>query len=206
MLDIIKLRNNKFEITDIEWVNYRKKLYYAKYYLNIIFYIVPILLIFPLFYHKTVLLQILVIILLELIVYYQKQRVDKKLPVELYGFIVELFGMKLIDFKTLYWEKGEFTVYTEHNVRYNQAIGFRVIYHDDGLFVVEIIADISYPGSEIFKTYSMDSVAELVRVFEIIFSDKNLWFYVYEDGEEWSNEDHEEFNLLVSKSRINSSF
>ncbi|MHA2401788.1 MAG: hypothetical protein ACXADH_02260 [Candidatus Kariarchaeaceae archaeon] len=131
-----------------------------------------------------------------------EQKIKLNLKEDLSGFVIDLGENKeVISLRVRKWLANSVNTHVEHEVRFNQAIGFQAILEDNGLVVVEIIVDPEFPGTKIFRSYDLHAIAELVVLFQKVFPELDKWFYKTTTGEVWHSEHKEEFDeeMLIAK-------
>lgn len=131
-----------------------------------------------------------------------EQTIKSNLKEDISDFIIDLDDNKeVLSLRVRSWLPNSVNTYIEKEVRFNQAVGFQAILEDNGTITVEIIVDPDFPGTPIFRSYDFHAIAELVILFQKVFSDLDKWFYKTITGEQWPTEHKTEFNeeMLVAK-------
>ena len=100
------------------------------------------------------------------------------------------------------WIQGKITSYSEVEIRYNQAVGFKTIIQETGLIDLEIIVDQSFPGTLLFQTYDLYVLADILRILKMIFPSKEELYHTYVDGDAWEDEELVEIETLINSSRL----
>ena len=94
------------------------------------------------------------------------------------------------------------SVLIEEEIRFNQAIGFQVLFTDEGDLIIEIIVDPNFPGTSIFRTYDFGTLAELILLFQKVRPEKDKWYYKLADGNDWDSEYKSELNYEIQIARV----
>jgi len=194
MLDAYEIRKNKFEIVDSAFIELRSKkmLYYRLVRFVLILLIILISTFIVLSISTLNLLWLLTTIIPgAFVVYFYRslQRLKLSLSPQISSIILEFSKEKQIElFRIRRWQQTKMDEYLEEDVRYNQAVGFRVTWFDDGFLELEIIVDENFPGQVIFQTYDFLVIAELYKLFELVTPDLDRWVYQLEDGSVWPEE------------------
>lgn len=206
MLEVIEVREGNFEITDIFSYEDRKRnilykqLHQASIAIAIVFLILTIIFV------NSIFLQIfLIIISLALmgVSGYMIFTIIQNLTEDIVGFVIIFDEDKTLQhIHVRRWIRGQLDGFIEEEVRFNQAIGFQALMDDEGEFVVEIIVDPDFPGTSVFKTYDLSSLAEFIHLFQKIAPEMDKWYYKTIDGEPWEKEIKVELNNEIETSRI----
>ncbi len=206
MLEVIEVREGNFEFSDIFSYEDRKRnvlykqLYQLSIAIGIILFIVTIVMVdstfikFFLAFFSLALIGVPGYMIFEII---------QKMTDDIVGFVIIFDEAKTLEhIHVRRWLKGKLDGYTEEEIRFNQAIGFQALMDDEGEFIVEIIVDANFPGTSVFKTYDLSSLAEFILLFQKIAPDMDKWYYKTMDGKEWENEIKVELNNEIETSRI----
>ena len=206
MFEIIKLRENKFEVYDTKFRKMRKGNLMRKKadILGVIFLLLSIIYII---YASTDFLDGLVFFILLIIsgpplIFLDRKSVNKALKDNVASIILEYDNKKkLINFKIRIWRENKFEEYIEKEIRYNQAIGFQFVWFDNGKINIEIMVDFDYEGTLIFQTFDFNLLADFQKFIEIAIPKMNKFNYKLEDGENWDNESINELLELKNETR-----
>ena len=207
MIDVLIPQKGVFEISDQEMTSIRDS--------NILKYkkILASILLFSFSFLISITLGLLIIFWLYFLtlisvgsvylLFYRLQALKEDLNPAVGSFIL-IFdkNKKLINFRVRKWMKNSKDSFTEEEIRFNQSIGFKVIWKLDGLLELEIIVDPEFPGSLIFTTYDFYSLAEIIVLFQLCIPELDNWHYRIEDGAEWPLNQKKELNEDILATRV----
>lgn len=121
---------------------------------------------------------------------------------EIQGFTLHIQDETVLEMTVNYWNSKWFDAIRLERVRFNQAVGFMISIQENAIIEVSVIVHEQYPGDLIFETRYMDTVADLIGCFKIIFPNMEELYFTYEDGATWDDEDLDEWNSYSSSTRI----
>jgi len=125
-----------------------------------------------------------------------------KLNISISGFVFYINRER--DIKEMYvrtWSKGHNNQFSEKIIRYNQAIGFKIILLENEDILIDIIVDENFPGNTIFISNDQYTVSEIVKLLAIILPKAKKWYYEFEDGSVWDEDMIKEIVQDISTAR-----
>lgn len=208
MLDIFSLREGEFEIVDLDYTESRARLIRIFSLIKFGLGVDIVILIFAILFAYSIgtfsgWFILLIPILFAVVLLPSYRNIAEQLPSKVASLILQYNPSKeLLSMLVRYWLKGKNDEFLEKHVRFNQAIGFKAIWFNDGLVKVDLLVDPNFPGTLIFETYDFFSLAELVILFEQALSKLDRWYYELEDGSEWSPDAKREINEEIQSAKI----
>ncbi len=199
LLIVNETRNKELEFTDYMRNNSRSTLFKMYQITNKALKLSILSILFSLYFVILLDQYFLMIFYLILIpLYFYRKKFRSELTEDLMGFVITFDdNNKVRTFRTLTWIDGSQSEFLEDEIRFNQAIGFKVVSDENGIFQLAIIVDENYPGDVIFETMDIAVLAELKHSLNIIFPDKNVWF---NDG--WLEDDEIDFEEELTHSKV----
>lgn len=204
-MEILEVRQGQYEISDYFCNEDRNR---TKLIQNAIRFMIPIsiFLAFLSIRISSLWLRILMIILFIAVsggLIYLMYLFKDKLPPLLNGFVVDFTPEKKVNsIRVREWLLGSNNEFQERDVRFNQAIGFLARIDENGDIWAEIIVDPEFPGTPIFHTYDMQSLAELNHLFQEILPDLDRWVYRNWKNEDWYPELKDDLNEAIQNTRV----
>lgn len=122
---------------------------------------------------------------------------------ELNGLTIQFNEQQqLATIHTRTWVKSTKDEFIEQDVRFNQSIGFQAVLMEEGDIFIEIIVDPNFPGTTIFRTYDLRTLAEFILTFQKILPEMDKWYYKQEDGSDWTIDLKSELNDEIKDARV----
>lgn len=207
MINLIETKNGVFEITDSFRDDERNQNYFLRS-LSLLFSILSILLVgflivsliseFTFLILAFLIFTCLLFLLSSYLIYY----FQLKLNISISGFVFYINRER--DIKEMYvrtWSKGHNNQFSEKIIRYNQAIGFKIILLENEDILIDIIVDENFPGNTIFISNDQYTVSEIVKLLAIILPKAKKWYYEFEDGSVWDEDMIKEIVQDISTAR-----
>jgi len=207
VINLIETKNGVFEITDSFRDDERNQNYFLRS-LSLLFSILSILLVgflivsliseFTFLILAFLIFTCLLFLLSSYLIYY----FQLKLNISISGFVFYINRER--DIKEMYvrtWSKGHNNQFSEKIIRYNQAIGFKIILLENEDILIDIIVDENFPGNTIFISNDQYTVSEIVKLLAIILPKAKKWYYEFEDGSVWDEDMIKEIVQDISTAR-----
>lgn len=206
MLEVVEVRDGNFEISDLYKDQDRKQIIFYKQMLigaSIFLFLLSLMATRLTDNFLLALFAILTFIALIGTSSYYAYQFHIQLTEEINGFVLIFNSIQQVSsLRVRRWLKGKFSDFSEEEIRFNQAIGFQAILDENGDILVEVIVDPNFPGSPIFKTYDIATLAEFIHLFQKVMPDMDKWYYKTSDGEEWESELKIELNQEMQLARV----
>lgn len=206
MLEVVEVRDGNFEISDLFTDQDRKQIIFYKQLLQGATGFLVILAFIVIIQSESLLIRVLIIVvfigLIGSSAYFAIQ-FHIQLTEEINGFVLIYDdNLQVSTLRVRRWLKGKYSDFSEEEIRFNQAIGFQALLNENGDIQVEVIVDPNFPGSPIFKTYDVATLAEFILLFQKAMPEMDRWYYKSEDGDEWSTELTNELNQEMQLARV----
>jgi hypothetical protein len=208
VLDVYSLRHGDFEIVDLDIIDERTKkvrifrLIRFGIIISVIIFLFAIL--FALgsdvsYAWVIILLPVLLAIVLIPSYFKAKSILPEQVMGLLLGFNINNEPEKM---RVQKWQIGSINEFVEEEVRYNQAIGFKAIWKDNGEIIIEIVVDPNYPGMTVFETLTFHTLAEFIVTMQMCMPDHDKWYYQLEDNSDWPLSAKNDINQEILTARV----
>lgn len=203
VLVVNELKEGELEFTDDEIQKFRSSKVFRLKICNIIIIssFLLLLLFIILKFGKSIIWLYLILISCIIIFLCARYLLMQRLGSEIMGFIIRFEGNNVGQITTLYWRRNSDTEFDEVDVRFNQAVGFKLFMEETGKIELIIIVDRNYPGDLLLETWDISIVADLKNIFSIIFPEKTEWYTETTEGL-WSERDLRIFETEVQYNRV----